>query len=580
MRRQFIPYSLLVAGLVLTGIVVQYALRTGSESDRLRFETSAERVRGAIGSRLDAYVAMLLGGAGLFAASDSVEWPEFKAYVDRLEISKRYPGLQGIGFAQVLQPGELHTVRAAISQYAPWFQVRGEPGWPITSAIVFLEPQYARNRVALGYDMYSEERRREAMDRARDTALPAATRRLRLVQEIDPEDEQMGFLIYVPVYQHGNVPGTVEERRAQLLGFVYSPFRAGDLLAAVQRALDPREVTFDVFDGAPKEGLWLYRSVGTAADARFETQLTTEVAGRSWTIVVHSGPAFAATSARTIAALIAAIGILLSALLFSVTTTLVNARHAAEQRAEAARRSEEALRDANRAKDEFLAIVSHELRTPLNAIVGWASMLQRGRIPPENQARAIEIIQRNAAAQTRLVEDLLDISRAVAGRLHLRLDTVDVAATLRAAADAVKPGADQQDVVLDVQVAPVGVIVADQARLQQVVLNVLSNAIKFTPPQGRVSLVASRKSDWITVCVADTGIGIPPSLLPHVFDRFRQGDSSSTRAHGGIGLGLAICRHIVELHGGTIEAASEGEGRGTTFTIRLPAVPPASAVTV
>jgi CHASE1-domain containing sensor protein len=196
------------------------------------------------------------------------------------------------------------------------------------------------------------------MDRARDTALPAATRRVRLVQEIDPEDEQMGFLIYVPVYRHGGVPDTIEKRRAQLLGFVYSPFRAGDLLGAVQRALDPGEVMFDVFDGLPQEGRWLYRSSSSETlPPRFETQLAAEVAGRTWTLVVHSGRVFSATSARTIAALVAAIGILLSALLFSVTTTLVNARHAAERRAEESRRSEEALRDANKAKDEFLAIV-------------------------------------------------------------------------------------------------------------------------------------------------------------------------------------------------------------------------------
>ena len=576
MRRRFIPYSLLMAGLVLTGIAVQYALRTATEGDRLRFETVAERVRGALDSGMDAYVAMLLGGAGVFAASDTVEWWEFKAYVDRLELKKRYPGVQGMGFSQVIRPGEHETVASTIRHYAPGFHFSGDSD-RATHAIVFLEPQDERNRVALGYDMYAEETRREAMDRARDTALPAATGRVRLVQEIDPDDEQMGFLVYVPVYRQGNVPATVEARRAQLLGFVYSPFRVGDLLQAVHDATDPGEATFDLFDGEPEARQWLHRWNRNTAPARFQSRLRTEVAGRTWTLVVHSGPAFAVTSGRMIAALIAATGILLSALLFSVTATLVSARHAAERRAEESRRSEEALRDANRAKDEFLAIVSHELRTPLNAIVGWASMLQRGRVPPENRGHAIEIIQRNAAAQTRLIEDLLDISRAVAGRLRLRLDDVDVAATLRAAAEAVKPAAEQQGVLLDVQVGErLGVVRADQARLQQVVLNVLSNAIKFTPAQGRVCLAASRNNDWVTVCVTDTGIGIPPALLPHVFDRFRQGDSSSTRAHGGIGLGLAICRHIAELHGGTIEAASEGDGRGTTCTIKMPVRPPAS----
>ena len=575
MRRRFIPYSLLLAGLALTTVAVQYAVRTATTRDRLRFENAAERVRSAIESRLDAYVAMLLGGAGLFAASDDVEWSEFKAYVDRLGIEQRYPGVQGIGFSQVVRSDERAEIESVIRRRVPGFAYAGESRPSSGHAIVFLEPLDERNRVALGYDMHAEKNRREAMDRARDTALPAATRRVRLVQEIDRNKQQAGFLIYVPIYRGGGVPGTLEERRSRLLGFVYSPFRAWDLIRPIQGGFDPGEVTFDVADGAPRDGQWLHTATTEPVPSRFHTELTTEVAGRTWTLVVHSGPAFAGTSGRTIAGLIAAIGILMSVLLWSVTTTLVNARHAAERRADHARRSEEALRDANRAKDEFLAVVSHELRTPLNAIVGWASMLRRGVVPPQSQAHAIEIIQRNAAAQTRLIEDLLDVSRAVAGRLSLELEDVDVDTTLRAAADAVRPTADQQGVKLAVQSSgPLGTIRADHARLQQVVLNVLANGIKFTPEGGQVCLAAFRSDDWITMNVSDTGQGIPPSLLPHVFELFRQGDSSTTRAHGGVGLGLAISRHITELHGGTIEAASAGAGLGATFTIRLPADPP------
>jgi signal transduction histidine kinase len=577
MRRRFIPYSLLLAGLALTTIAVQYALRTAETSDRLRFENAAERVRSAIDSRLDAYVAMLLGGAGLFAASDDVEWSEFKAYVERLKIEQRYPGVRGIGFSQVIRPEERAVILSVIRRRVPEFAYPSESGSSSGHAIVFLEPLDERNRVALGYDMYAEENRRDAMDRARDTALPAATRRVRLVQEIDKDKQQAGFLIYVPVYRGGDVPAAVEERRAQLLGFVYSPFRAWDLLRPIQEEFDPAEVTFDVSDGAPRDRQWLHTATSEPVPSRFHTELTTDVAGRTWTLVVHSGPAFAGTSGRTIAGLIAAIGILMSVLLWSVTTTLVKARHAAERMADDARRSEEALRDANRAKDEFLAVVSHELRTPLNAIVGWASMLRRGQVPPQNQAHAIEIIQRNAAAQTRLIEDLLDISRAVAGRLSLELEDVDVDTTLKTAADAVRPAADQQGVKLALQSSgSLGTIRADHARLQQVVLNVLANGIKFTPEGGEVCLAASRANGWVTMNVSDTGLGIPPSFLPHVFESFRQGDSSTTRVHGGVGLGLAISRHITELHGGTIEAASDGVGLGATFTIRLPANPPAS----
>jgi len=572
MPRRFIPYSLLAAGLALTAVAVHYAHGTSTARDRYRFERAAERLRAALDNRLDSYVAMLLGGAGLFAASDDVNWTEFRAYVERLDLQERYPGVQGIGFSRVVLPEERQEIQAAIRRHAPWFVYSGSSaGKARAHAIVFLEPQDERNRVALGYDMYSEPTRREAMDRARDTALPAATRRLRLVQEIDPSSEQAGFLIYVPVYRGGLVPETIEERRARLLGFVYSPFRAWDLLRAVRNSLDLGELRFEVFDGEPRERRWLHRVAGSAATPRFQVELPTEVAGRMWTIVARSSPEFASGSGRAFPILIAAVGLLLSVLLFSVTGTLVSARHRAEQRAEELRRSEEALREAHRAKDEFLAIVSHELRTPLNAIVGWASMLRRGQVPADNQLHAIEIIQRNAATQTRLIEDLLDLSRAVAGRLRLELDDVEVAATVSAAVDAVRPAAAQRGVELHVgSDADLGTVRADHARLQQVVLNVLSNAIKFTPAGGRVSVTASRVDGWVSLGVTDTGVGIPSGVLPYVFDRFRQGDSSSTRAHGGIGLGLAISRHIAELHGGTIEAASAGEGCGSTFTIRLP----------
>ena len=578
MRRKLIPYSLLLAGLVLTGVAAQYAVRAAATRDRLRFQNAADRVRAGLDSRLDAYIAMLLGGAGFFAASEDVEWDEFKAYVERLELPRRYPGIQGIGFSRMIRPGERDQIATAIRQHAPWFAYSGEAGQSTAHAIVFLEPQDERNKVALGYDMYSEATRREAMNRACDTGAPAATRRVRLVQEIDEAHEQAGFLIYVPVYRGGAAPSTVEGRRADLLGFVYSPFRAWDLLRDIGGATYSTEVTFDVFDGAPGERQWLHKGTSDSDASRFDSELPTDVAGRSWTLVVHSGPAFAGSSGFTIALLIATIGILLSVLLFSVTMTLVDARHVAEHKAEELRRSEEALRDADKAKDEFLAIVSHELRTPLNAIVGWASMLRRGQVPPQNQAHAIDIIQRNAAAQTRLIEDLLDISRAVAGRLSLQLEEVDVAATLRSAADAVRPLAEQQGVALEVRTGEaLGTVRADLARLQQVALNVLANGIKFTPSGGMVHLDAARSHGWITVDVTDTGVGIAPGLLPHVFERFRQGDSSTTRAHGGVGLGLAISRHIAELHGGTIEATSAGEGRGARFTIRLPADPPASA---
>ena len=230
--------------------------------------------------------------------------------------------------------------------------------------------------------------------------------------------------------------------------------------------------------------------------------------------------------------------------------------------------------EANRVKDEFLATLSHELRTPMNAIVGWTSLLAAGDLDPQTTGRAIASIDRNAKAQVRLIEDILDVSRIVSGKLRLKIQPVDLPAVVEAAVDAVRHAAESKGVVLQVVLdQDAGPIHGDADRLQQIVWNLLSNAIKFTPRGGRVQVQLTRPNSHVELAVRDTGQGIKPEFLPHVFERFRQADSSSTRTHGGLGLGLAIVRHLVELHGGTVEATSEGEGRGAVFAVTLPISP-------
>ncbi len=229
--------------------------------------------------------------------------------------------------------------------------------------------------------------------------------------------------------------------------------------------------------------------------------------------------------------------------------------------------------EANRAKDEFLATVSHELRTPLNSILGWARMLNSGRLDQANAGRAIEIIERNARVQAQLIEDLLDISRIISGKLRLDVRSVDLVSVIEAAVDAVRFGAESKGIriqrVLD---SGVELISGDPDRLQQVVWNLLSNAIKFTPKNGGVQVRLEKGASTAEIIVSDTGMGISPEFLPHVFERFRQLDSSSTRKHGGLGLGLAIVSQLVELHGGGIRVESPGKGKGSTFTVSLPLV--------
>jgi signal transduction histidine kinase/ActR/RegA family two-component response regulator len=238
-----------------------------------------------------------------------------------------------------------------------------------------------------------------------------------------------------------------------------------------------------------------------------------------------------------------------------------------EERAELLRREQL----ASRMKDEFLMTVSHELRTPLTAIYGWARMLVTGQIREDQKRRAIETIERNAQAQTQLVNDLLDVSRAISGKVRLDVRPMDLSHVVLAAIDSAQPAADAKGIHLQAMLDPhTGLISGDRDRMQQVVWNLLSNAIKFTPRDGRVRVTLEKQNAHVELVVSDTGSGIAPEFLPHVFDRFRQADAGTTRQHGGLGLGLAIVRHLVELHGGSVMVESPGPGAGTTFRVLIP----------
>jgi CheY-like chemotaxis protein len=226
---------------------------------------------------------------------------------------------------------------------------------------------------------------------------------------------------------------------------------------------------------------------------------------------------------------------------------------------------------ANRAKDEFLAVLSHELRTPLNAVYGWARMLRAGQIPADATERGLDAIVRNANAQVQLIDDLLDISRVITGKMRLDVRPVDLRTVIDAALDSVRPAADAKELRVQTVLDPrAGPITGDPDRLQQVVWNLLMNAVKFTPKGGRVQIHLQRVNSHVEIVVSDTGRGMSADVLPFIFDRFRQADSSSTRTHAGLGLGLALVKHFVELHGGAVTAHSPGEGMGATFVVTLP----------
>jgi len=229
---------------------------------------------------------------------------------------------------------------------------------------------------------------------------------------------------------------------------------------------------------------------------------------------------------------------------------------------------------ANRLKDEFLSTVSHELRTPLHAILGYAQLLLQGKIEEDGVGEGLTVIERNAKLQAQIIEDLLDMSRIISGKVRLDVAAVDLVQVIEAAVATVKPAADAKGIRIQLVLDPrSSAVFGDSGRLQQVVWNLLTNAIKFTPKGGRVQVMLKRVNSHAEICVADNGQGIAPEILPYVFDRFRQGDATTTRQHGGLGLGLSIVKHLIELHGGTVSASSAGSSQGALFVVNLPIQP-------
>ncbi len=262
--------------------------------------------------------------------------------------------------------------------------------------------------------------------------------------------------------------------------------------------------------------------------------------------------------------------------LISTSRDITERRGAEQEREELLKREQLARKDAeiaNRLRDEFLATVSHELRAPLNSILGWARLMEKGKLDEITTGKAINTIVRNAESQNRLIEDLLDVSRIISGKLRLEVMTIKPINVVESALETVRPAAEAKGIRIEIKgESDISHISGDPNRLQQVIWNLLSNAIKFTPPEGEVKLEIERTDDFVEIRVKDTGVGIKEEFLPHVFDRFRQADASSIRKFGGLGLGLAIVRHITEMHGGTVYALSAGENKGSTFVVRLPLV--------
>ena len=734
MRSSIAPWAAVAGSFVLALAAAAFLFTSARARDRSRFARAARNAEDRISGRIDDQAALLRGVAALISSRPETSAAEFESFVGRLQVPQHHPGIQGIGFARRVRRAESGAIEADL-------QSRGFAGlriWPDLgreerTAVVWLEPLDRRNRAAIAYDMFTEPVRREAMERARDTGDPALSGKVMLVQEIDV-DRQPGFVLYVPVYRGGALPRTIEERREALIGWAYSPFRAGDFFGALFAAEPDPTIDIRIYDGDAVDPARLLHDLHRAVPERRALGATVRMqrAGHGWTLSFVALPALESGLSPAIAALI--LGAAVSAVVFLLSRREVLARSRAEDALEDLQRSLEErrqfeerlreegrvnsilrrlgialaaeldpdrvaqlvvdegaaltaaesgtmfdghpphrllavagsrghsvalrpgstvvsrifggvralriadagadsplsgeplratlavavvsrngevlaglffahsapehfteqherlllglaaqasialdnarllrdLRDADRRKDEFLAVLGHELRNPLAPVVTAVEVAKRN---PDAAARQLAVIERQARHMVRIVDDLLDVSRISRGKIELRKQPLSVAEALTRAVEIVSPLAEarRQKLTVAPPAEPL-LIEADPVRLEQILGNLLSNAIKYTPERGAIEISASGRGALLEIVVRDTGIGIPAEALRTLFDPFVQVPGAKGYATGGLGIGLALVRGLVELHGGTVQAQSAGPGSGSTFVVRLPGV--------
>lgn len=586
-----LPYLVLSVSLLLTIGATYIFYQSAQAKDISRFQSEATSLKNRIEILVGTYIAMIKASRGFVESTEKLNREKFADFVNSLELVKNYQGIQGIGFTKRLLKGEeqAFTEKMRAGEGYSEFKIFPEGERPEYQTIIYLEPLNELNRRAIGFDMSTERVRAEALERACNSGEAVATGKVVLVQESGGgADKQSGFLIYLPVYKGGRTPQTVEERRQLLDGFVYSPFRAGNFLRDVQSRMSISDIALTIYESEQKPENILAQTdmaAGSTRTGEYKTSSEVDVAGRKWIIEYETLSSFQTQSSTGWTPLIFISGLIFSLLLFGMTYLESYARAKAENITSELKESEREkglllereqmerrrAEEASKAKDEFISIVSHELRTPLNSIAGWSKILYAENLSPTTKKQALQKIDKNLRIQTKIVEDLLDFSQILSGKSDLSRQQIDFSKMFEEAFSQVNALAQEKRITLVKENRLNGQkIVGDRQRLEGVIKNLLSNAVKFTPEGGKVFTEIQEKDSLIEMTIRDTGQGIKPEFLPHIFERFRQADSSSTRRYGGLGLGLAISNHIVKLHGGSIEAASEGEGKGAIFTVRLP----------
>jgi signal transduction histidine kinase len=559
-QHRWVPFAVLLLGGALTAAAVVSITAREEAVAAGTFRADTLAVQRLVQAQFDAMVGVTHAASALIAASPEINFVEFRAFVSELQLPTRYPGLNGIGFAPRVERRGLQEFVRTASLDGVDLAVRPEGPRSAYYPVLMMDPRSNGNASAIGFDLATEPEQQAAMDRARDGNAAAITGLLETAPLFG--DARRELILYLPVYRRGAPVVTLEQRRRALIGFVFSRLSPETMFAESMAAAASRALAIAIYDSTTSADAMLVSSGEPPATRRSTAGVL--IGGREWLVVASAQARSAVLPPEAQRILFA--GGLLSLLLFALMRAQVRAWHTAEMHAAE-------LHATDRAKDEFLAVLSHELRTPLNAMLGWLQMLRNGTLRDDRRAHALDIIERNARSQAQLIDDLLEMSRIMMGKMRLEKQPLSVVAATIAAVDSLRPDADEKGVTLHGVEAAKGedpMIDADPGRFAQIITNLVSNGVKFTPAGGAVWVNIEADRETVKIFVHDTGVGISPDFLPYVFDRFRQADSSTTRSHSGLGMGLAIVRDLVRLHRGHIEAYSNGPNQGALFVVTLP----------
>lgn len=567
-------WIILFVSLVLTAVAWHLSDSFVRQRAQDRFTFQTQDVKASIEGRMIEYEATLRGGVGLFSASNSVSRQEWHDYADALQLGRYFPGIQGFGFSQLVPAAERETHEARIrAEGFPEYRIK-PPGErdPYTS-IIYLEPFVARNLRAFGFDMFSEATRRAAMERARDTGQPALSGRVTLVQETET-DVQYGVLMYLPVYRPGLPHQTEEEKRATLLGYVYAPFRMRDLMQGILGA-DQGDVDFELYDGPrPDAERVLHqtspgtlRALQTEGQPEFSSTSQIEIGGRAWTLYLYAREGYLSKAEESQPLTVAVGGLLVDLLLFYIIGSIAHQ----QKRAEAlAREMTVDLQRSNADLEQFAYAASHDMRQPLRMVSSYLQLLELELKPvlTEDARQNLDFAVEGAQRLDRMLTALLEYSRI--GRGQAEMKAIDSRAVLNEALRYLEHDIAEAQAVVSVE-GEWPKIEASHDEMVRLFQNLIGNAVKYRAP-GRSPAVRVRAESGAGVrrfSIRDNGVGFAPEQehrLFKVFERLHARDD-----YPGTGIGLALCRKIVEHHGGQIWASSPGEDQGSEFGFELPA---------